>query len=113
MLARRPDQPKNGVLRHDVVRYPRAAARGSHAGRAYDAPPHAPLHHRSRACLTHTAGPRALTRKSRSNSEKSRSMTFCSERPGKPALLNMTPMDSATATPFSTWMSAITTPSVP
>nr|GMC72267.1 hypothetical protein Iba_chr03bCG9980 [Ipomoea batatas] len=96
------------------------------------------------ACFTHTAIPRALTLISRSNREKSRSRTFCSERPGgKAALLNMTssrpyfwtvqstmaftcsssltshftklhlsrPMDSATATPFSTWMSAMTTPS--
>nr|GME17654.1 hypothetical protein Iba_scaffold19169CG0010 [Ipomoea batatas] len=96
------------------------------------------------ACFTHTAIPRALTLISRSNREKSKSRTFCSERPGgKAALLNMTssrpyfwtvqstmaftcsssltshftklhlsrPMDSATATPFSTWMSAMTTPS--
>nr|GME01544.1 hypothetical protein Iba_contig2043CG0010 [Ipomoea batatas] len=51
LLARRPDQPKNRVLRHDVVCNPHAAARGRRAGRADDAPPHAPLHHRPRRVL--------------------------------------------------------------
>nr|GMC75669.1 hypothetical protein Iba_chr03dCG7130 [Ipomoea batatas] len=59
LQARRPDQPKNGVLRHDVVRPPHAAARGGHAGRADDAAPHAPLHHRTRRVLdAHRRAPR-------------------------------------------------------
>lgn len=48
LSARGPDEPNHSVLRHGVVRPPIRPSAPHHARRAYNTPPHALLHHRTR-----------------------------------------------------------------